>query len=422
MNLERRAEDLAADLGADESAIRRDLENLLEYSVPVDEAIDSLRRKYGDEGGREGGPSRTKVGDVTPETGSISVTATVLTAGRRRIKYQGEDVIIWEGEVADDTGRISYTSWEPFEWEPGDVISIGNASVREFQGRPELNIGERTTLERTDVEWDPAGSVGGDTDLVDLVPGDRGRNVEVTVLDVESRTIDGRDGETSILSGVVADPAARLPFTDWDPHGQIRAGASFRLENVYVREFRGVPSVNVTEFTEIVELDRPVEPSDPIRLDIREAIDRGAVYDVVVRGNVVDIRDGSGLVSRCPQCGRIVQKGQCRTHGEVESVDDLRVKAVLDDGTGSVTAILDADLTAEVYGGTLEDARAQAREAMDQDVVSDRIADRLVGKEYRARGHLSVDEFGSNLEVTSFDRVADEPEAWAADFLQEVVR
>jgi len=47
MTAEERAEELASDLGVDKEEVERDLNNLLEYSVPIDEAVQSLRRKYG---------------------------------------------------------------------------------------------------------------------------------------------------------------------------------------------------------------------------------------------------------------------------------------------------------------------------------------------------------------------------------------
>jgi replication factor A1 len=87
-----------------------------------------------------------------------------------------------------------------------------------------------------------------------------------------------------------------------------------------------------------------------------------------------------------------------------------------------VTAILDADLTAEVYGGDLEDAREAARDAMDREVVAEAIRRRIVGRAYRARGHLSVDDFGANLEVSAFESVAESPGDAAAALLAEVGR
>ncbi|MFB6146953.1 MAG: Single-stranded DNA binding protein [Halobacteriaceae archaeon] len=421
MSLDDHAAELAADLDVDEEAVREDLENLVEYSVPIEEAKQSLRRKYGD-GPGDDGPTTADLGDVDADTGRVTVTVQVLTAGKRPIQYQGEEQVITEGELADGTGRLRYTAWEDFDLAPGDVVTIANATVREYEGRPELNFGENATVTPADADPAVEASPGGEATLAALEPGDRARTVEVRVVEVDQRTIDGRDGETTIHSGVLADETARLPFTDWECRDAITEGATLCMENVYVREFRGVPSVNLSRFSTVAPLDRDLDPAEPTAVTAAEALDGGGAYDVILEGSVVDVRDGSGLIERCPECGRVIENGQCRSHGEVDGEDDLRVKAVLDDGTGSVTVVLDAALTESIYGGDVEDARAAAREAMDRDVVADEIADALVGRAYRARGHLSVDDFGANLEATAFEPVTDDPAMLGEAFLAEVSR
>lgn len=421
MTVEDHAEELASALGVDKEEVQKDLENLLEYSVPVEEAKESLRRKYGGGDDRASAePEPTDIGAITTDDANVTVTARVLTVGKRSIRYQGEERIIHEGELADDTGKISYTAWEAVDFEPGDSVTITNASVREWEGNPELNIGGQTSIAPTSEAVEVDYPVGGDTNLIDLKPGDRGRAVEVRVVEVETKTIDGRDGRTDILSGVLADETARLPFTDWEPHDVIAEGATIRLEDVYVREFRGVPSINVSEFSTVEPIDKTIELSEATRMGVREAVDTGGAYDIEVTGHIVGVRDGSGLIQRCPECGRVVQKGQCRTHGEVDPVDDLRVKAILDDGTGTLTAVLDDELTSAVYGGTLEDAKEAAREAMDHEVVADDIREKILGREYRVRGNLSVDEYGASLEASTFDRVEEDPADRATAFLEAV--
>ncbi len=419
MDVDKHAEELASALGADKEEVKADLENLLEYSVPIDEAKQSVRRKHGDGGGGDASPSAADIGDITTESGNVTVTARVLTVGTRTIRYQGEDSTIREGELADESGRISYTAWQDFGFEPGDTVTVGNAGVREWEGEPELNLGESSTVALETETLDVPYQVGGDRDLIDLEPGDRGRNVEARVIELEERTIDGRDGETEILSGVLADDTARLPFTDWKPRPEVAEGAEIRFEDVYVREFRGVPSVNLTEFTTVEPTDVAVSDDAP-RLSIREATTTGGMYDVEVVGNVLEVRDGSGLIQRCPDCGRLVQNDQCRTHGKVDPEDDLRVKAILDDGTDTVTAIVGSEMTAEIYGGTLDDALDAARDAMDREVVADDIADTLVGREFRVRGHLSVDDYGANLDASEFAEVAEEPAGRARNVLAAV--
>ncbi|QCW02708.1 Single-stranded DNA binding protein [Natrinema pallidum] len=422
MELDDHAEDLASDLGVDKEEVKDDLQNLVEYSVPIDEATQSLRRKYGDGSSGGGGtPSAKDIAEITPDESTVTVTGVVLTAGERSIRYQGSDHVIVEGRLADETGVIDYTAWEDFDLEPGDTITAGNAGVREWDGDPELNLGESTSLSFEGDALEVPYEVGGDAHLADLETGDRAVTIEVTVLECERKTIDGRDGETDILSGVVGDESGRLPFTNWEPAPEIEDGGTVRIENAYVQEFRGVPEINVSEFSTVTALDRAIDVgSNTSTMDIGDAVATGGIYDVEVVGNLLAVRDGSGLIQRCPECYRVIQKGQCRTHGDVDGIDDMRVKAILDDGTGTVTVVLDDELTERVYGGSLEDALEQAREAMDQEVVADRIRERIVGREYRIRGHLSVDEYGANLDAERFEESDDDPVARAAAVLEEV--
>jgi replication factor A1 len=424
MSLEDHAEELASDLGVDKEEVKDDLENLVSYSVPMDEAKDSLRRKYGD--GSESGstaPSTKQIAEITTADSNVSVTAVVLTCGKRSIRYQGEDQVIFEGELADESGKLSYTAWEDVGLEVGQTIRLDNVGVREWDGHPELNIGQSTTVSLADEEIDVSDEIGGDESLSAIEPGDRGINVEVTVLEREQKTIDGRDGETEILSGVLADETARLPYTDWQPRPELTEGASVRIEDVFIREFRGVPSVNVSEFSTVTALDREVQPQESApKLSIGEAVDSGGLFDVELVGNAIALRDGSGLIERCPECGRVIQNGQCRSHGEVEGEDDLRTKIILDDGTGTATAVLDEELTAQVYGGDIAAAKEHAREEMDKEVVAETIADDLVGREFRVRGSLSVDEYGANLEAVEFTENSDDPATRAEQLLAEVQR
>ncbi|SEH54817.1 replication factor A1 [Halopenitus malekzadehii] len=422
MDVDAHAEELASTLGIDKAEVKADLENLLEYSVPIDEAKQSVRRKHGGgSGGSSPSPTTVDLAEITTDHGNVTVTVRVLTVGTRTIRYQGEDITIREGELADGTGRISYTAWQDFGFEPGDSLTIGNAGVREWEGEPELNLGDATTVAIADDDVTVDATIGGDRDLIDLDPGDRGRNIEVRVLKVDSKTISGRDGETPILEGVVGDETARLPFTDWDPRSTVEAGADLRIEDVYVREFRGVPSINLTAFSTVTPLPDPVPVNENApRLSIADAIDTGGMFDVEVVGTVLDLREGSGFIERCPDCGRVLQSGQCRSHGDVEGEDDLRVRAILDDGTATTTVVLNADLTADVYGGGLEDAREAAREAMDKSVVAESIADELVGRAFRVRGNLSVDDYGANLDAETFTAADDDPAETARSVLSTI--
>jgi replication factor A1 len=420
MSLDDHAEELASDLGVDRQEVKRKLEKMAEYNVPMSEAKQSVRREYGDDGGGTDVPTKS-VGEISTEDSNVSVTARLLSVGKRAIQYSGERSVIFEGELADESDKISYTAWEDFGLEPGETVQIGNAGVREWEGNPELNLGESTEIERVEESLSVPFEVGGEASLAELEPGDRGVTVEGSVRECEQRTIDGRDGETEILSGVLADETTRLPFTDWEPRPQVEEGASVRIENAYVREFRGAPSVNISEFSTVTPLEQSVAVAESApHYDIRAAVESGGLFDVELTGSVVGVRDGSGLIERCPECGRVVQNDQCRAHGAVDAEDDLRVKAILDDGTGTVTVVLDEERTAEIYGGGIERAREHARDAMDREVVADSIREELVGRVFRVRGSLSVDDFGATLDATTFEADESDPADRARQLVAEV--
>ena len=419
MSLDDHAEELASDLGVDTQEVKRKLEKMAEYNVPMSEAKQSVRRDYGDDGGGTSVPTKN-VAEITTDDSNVGVTGRVLSVGKRSIQYSGERSVIFEGELADESDKISYTAWEDFGLEPGETVQIGNAGVREWEGDPELNLGESTDIERVAESLSVPYEVGGEASLAELEPGDRGVAVEVSVRECEQKTIDGRDGETEILSGVLADETTRLPFTDWQPRPQVEEGTPVRIENAYIRQFRGAPSVNISEFSTVTPLEESVAVAESApRYEVREAVESGGLFDVELAGNVVGVRDGSGLIERCPECGRVVQSGQCRAHGAVEAEDDLRVKAILDDGTGTVTVVLDEERTAEIYGGGIDVAREHARDAMDREVVADAIREELVGRAFRVRGALSVDDFGATLNATTFEADGADPVERATQLLEE---
>ncbi|RJX51812.1 Single-stranded DNA binding protein [Halonotius pteroides] len=422
MDVDTPAEELASALGVDKQEVKEDLESLLGYSVPLEEAKQSIRRKHGGEGGGDAAqPESVALDEIAPGQNNVTVSVRVVTVGTRTIQYQGDEQTIREGRFGDETGTISYTAWQDFGFEAGDSLVVGNAGVREWEGEPELNLGSSTSVAMAEEPVETAAEIGGDSNLIELSPGDRGRNIAVQIQEVETRTIDGRNGETEILSGVVADETARLPFTDWDPHPEIDADASCRIEDVYVREYRGSPSINVSEFSVVTPLAESVAVTDDApQLSLANAVDSGGLFDVEVVANVLEVRDGSGLIERCPECGRAIQNDQCRVHGTVDGEDDLRIKAILDDGTATVTAIIGSELTEEIYGGDMADAKEAARDAMDKGVVAETIREELVGDSYRVRGSLSIDEYGANLTVADFAADDTDPVERAQAVLAEV--
>jgi replication factor A1 len=97
-----------------------------------------------------------------------------------------------------------------------------------------------------------------------------------------------------------------------------------------------------------------------------------------------------------------MQKGQCRAHGRLDGVQDLRIKAVLDDGTSSIICVLDRPLTEMIIGVTLDRLTAIPEKAYET------LRAAMVGTPLIVTGNLTRGDYGMILVATGVERPADD--------------
>ena len=331
----------------------------------------------------------------------------------QEIEARGEKKRILYGLIGDDTGTLSYTVWDIPEkrFDRGDVISVRNAYSKEYNGRVQVNFGSRTGIKEIDEEIEladmpistPKPAKIGELD-------DDARSVEVTgrIVSIEKRIIGGDSGPREIFTGLIADETGRIRFTSWGDT-RLKEDDVVCISGASVRFWRGMPQLNFDERAEITRVkgDFP-DAKSLMESQITEifSLNEGAgAIDVTINGVIMQIREGSGLIFRCPECKRVLQKGSCRIHGKVDGVADLRVKGVIDDGTGALTAIINRDLTEELIDMTIDECIEKAREVMDYDSIKDILEDRLLAQPLQLRGNVTVDEYGPMMIAQSADRL-----------------
>ncbi len=86
-------------------------------------------------------------------------------------------------------------------------------------------------------------------------------------------------------------------------------------------------------------------------------VEKHGALDVEVQGTIIEIRPGSGFIMRCPECNRVLQDEKCSIHGKVNGKPDLRLKLIIDDGTGAVSCVLNKELTEKILSKTLDDIK-----------------------------------------------------------------
>ena len=379
----------ALDNEIEESHIIADLKKLLEYRVPLSEAKRSLIKKYG---GSEKSTVR-KLKDIQIGDHNIEIFGQVVEITKKTFKIKNIEKILFSGVICDQTSSRSFTAWSDFDLNPGDVISVTQAYVRNWQERPEVNFGPRSKVTKLTTKI----QVPEDFELkklAELRDGDINVHTQFTILNIETIDINSKDGSKKILGGIVADEDTKLPITGWVLSPELAAGNTIEVKNAYVRSFRGVPTLNINESSVISKLEKKLEYREKIGLKIGDIIIKDGAYDIVVEGNILSIRPGSGLIARCPECSRVVQKGMCRVHGKVDEKNDMRIKAIIDDGTGALTLVLDSRLTQKLCGITIEEAGEITKTAMSPKAVEDEIKRKMIGRRFQARGNMSKGEFG----------------------------
>lgn len=397
----------------DETDLTDELRKYLEYGVPAEQAVRTILRHHGVQSApRPSAPvieGRQTLAQVAATSPYVSLKVRLLTVNHKTVKARGEDKDVVWGLLGDETGTAPYTSWRPLEGlAKGDVIEVKGAYTKEYQGKPQVNFGDRTQIAKLDAaELPRTPDALKDADVADLRDGMRGVRVTARILDVTPRQVTVQGQPRTVWGGQLADRTGQVEFSSWADH-KLAPGQVITLEGAYVRSFRGVPQLSFDQDARVKPYsgDFPdvdaLQQRDPMLL--RELVARGGGSDVLVHGSIVEVKDGSGLIMRCGTtgCTRVLAGGVCRIHGKVEAVPDLRIKAVLDDGTGAVSLVAGRDWTEKVLGKDLEACKKEAQAAFRPQVIQEHLAQAITGRAVAVRGNALSDDYGITFIVRHF--------------------
>ncbi|MEE9340163.1 MAG: DNA-binding protein, partial [Thermoplasmata archaeon] len=317
---------------------------------------------------------------------------------------EGVSKTILYGIFGDSTGTVPFTAWEAdaMDVEKGDVVKIQNAYTKEFRGEVQLNLGNRTSVEKESPDalppYVPPERPATSVELGDLRGGMSNVSVVGRIISIESREVNVEGQKKTVFSGLIGDSTGKAQFSAWADF-ELREGDVAKIDGGYSKTWRGMPQLGFDQRANVEILKDTDFPSaedimSPVRRWIEEIAERGGAVDATVRGILIDVKEGSGLIFRCPECNRVLRKGTCRIHGEVDGTPDLRVKAVIDDGSAALTAILGKDITEGLLGKSLKDCMDTAKEAMSHEVIRDELADLLVAQPVELRGNVTSDDYG----------------------------
>ena len=374
---------------SDEEIASKLTELVTVYKVPELEAqrsvINALLKKHN--------LSKAKISPMR-ETAVVKTIAEIneTTDTDTWVSFTGKVIQLWEkmhdsvaqvGLVGDETGISKFTIWEnsflPL-LELNKTYQFKNTVVKPWNGRVNIELNKASNIAPSEKEIQRFEN-GFDGDRVNEIRtvSELDRDGLWTDLKAKVVQIFENTHESIAFAGVLGDETGTLRFTIWKTAdvGPVEVGKSYLFSNVIVKEWNNNFAVEVNRIGKLSEIDEDIEA-------------KPSVFKLT--GCAVDIQAGSGLVKRCPGCNKVMTKGQCGEHGKVKGKYDLRIKAVLDDGSQAREVIINCDLTQKILGFGLDEAVQMATETLDPECVNDIIKKELVGNYYTVQG-LKTDRY-----------------------------
>jgi replication factor A1 len=400
--------------------IESELEKFMEYGVPIEQAKQTLLKKYGSVSVLTSStPSeRTLIADLKPNESSIKLLGHVVAINPKEITVKGENRTIFYGILGDESGTVPFTAWSKLDVDKGDVIEILNAYTREWQGAVQLNFGDRVKVEKTDKSKLPKSAFEPKTVKVSELKSGIGRvDVTARITDLREREVEIDGNKKTIFSGNLADETGKAQFTSWEDF-KIKEGDVLQINGGYVKSWKGIPQLTFDSNAKVKKLDSKEIPKKEIKLQklpLYELVEKKGALDVDIEGTIIEIRSGSGVILRCPECNRALYNGECSIHGKVKGKEDLRIKLVIDDGTGTVSTSLNRELTEKILGKSLEECKK-----MKNEDLLDESNNELFAKKLRLKGNALGDEFGTNLIAQDAEIIDVDIEAEAEKLVSEM--
>ena len=415
--------------GADEEQIIEELNTYLNvYCVSMDAAKKGILRKYGKEGSQftSAASIAKKISEMTGEEKNVDVTARVVFIEEKQVVVRGTPRTIFSGILGDETGTASFTVWDisKFELTKGETYEFKNAYTKKWNDKIQINMGERSLAMPSETPIavpERTISYSSEVKIAELREGMGNVTVTGKILFVEPREITVKDEQKVIYSGNIADDTGKIQFTAWNDFGLIN-GETICAKNAYIRARRGVPQLNFGDLCEIGRVDEVFSEvqSGIVKRSVADIVKTGGGFDLMVAGTVVDVRVGSGLIKRCPECNRSILSDECTAHGKVEAVQDLRMKVVIDDGTGALSAVMNRECTEKLTGITLNDAVEISKGAGDADAVLRALDAKMMIMNITASGNVLSDEYGPMMIVRDVERAGTDVVREAEDLMAKV--
>lgn len=321
------------------------------------------------------------------------------------VKKDGTGTLdIFRGRISDLSGSVGFLSWVPFDFESGDLVKMENISIRKFRDTPEINISNDAKIELyIDNSFpkmdDLVHTV--ESNISDLRNGMRDIKITVQIDSWSQRKFTSEDGtERIVRSGDIIDPSGRCRLTAWCDFNP-KKGDFVELSSARVQFWQGSPDLVIDDLNQVKEITNPpweaINPENHwVDVDLNDLVNGGSRRGIQTSGNIISIRQDSGIIYRCPECRRVLRDDICSEHGNVQGKEDLRLRFVLDNGISNASLLLSMEPSEDFLSKKFDDIKEQISVSGKDQFISS-LRNMLFSKKVEIRGRALVDNQGTMI-------------------------
>ncbi|MGC8496956.1 MAG: Single-stranded DNA binding protein [Thermoplasmata archaeon] len=340
-----------------------------------------------------------KIKDIESGEHSVSVVAKVLSINKKELENKGN---MYYGILADETGSIPFTAWKlNIEVAKGDVIKIVNGYTKEWRDNVKVVIGNYTTVSM--MPRDLIKNVQAKLSkfkIIDLKPQPGRVEIVGKILSSSAKNVIVDDKNRTLYSGIIADETGSIGFSAWDT--EIKNNATARIKGAYVKEFRNMPNLVIDKNSIVQYEDVDIKVKRSV-VSIENIEERGGP-DLKIEGIILEIKE-AGVIARCDKCKKVLVNGLCPEHGKVGVYLDLRIKAVVDDGTGALMAIFNKEVSEKFLSSNFEELKKREAENIGSSMILHEVEDRFLFRPIYLLGSIMTSENGLTMFVKDFSTV-----------------
>lgn len=286
----------------------------------------------------------TPIDEIKKELTDITIRGRILSKSKRETTTQKGPLVYFYGLIGDETGVLPYTAW----YLPDTVVEkssyiIKGAYSKIFKDKVRLYFDRRAVFtlipDQIEVKREYR-----KYKIRDISMKDRFVSVEGVVESQDERGYTSKDGEQKKLYRyVIRDNTGWIGITSFNT--RLEVGKAYEIEGARVDEFNGYYSLSLFGSSKISEISYNLNEKPGISL-ISEI--ENPVGGLRITGFPVSSGDRSGLVTRCPECRKLVDDLRCPDHPEKELELDIYLSFTIDDGSGYIMVNAGFDALKEI--------------------------------------------------------------------------